>query len=391
MKVLGIYDWHNCGCALVDDMRIVAAVEEERLSRSKVGFGMPARAIDCVLHIGGASWDQIDAVAVCGVYDPTPLVRWRQRTFQFERKINTKWWIQYRLWKIYSLMRGLAPLRIAEKWMNQKIIYAQLKRLHSISPSKIFHVDHYVCHASAAYRTSGFDKAIILVMDGSGDGYSTTVFLADQGELTLIEGAKEAASLGKFYANATLGLGFRKLTGEGKVMGLAGYGDPRPYYPHVEKVLWLENCDGLALKASEDLIGNGWALKVRKDAKRFRREDIAAAVQRRFEEIVVAVVGNFLRRCSADRVVLVGGAAMNVKMNQRVREMSGVRETFVFPAMTDSGVASGAALEVCHRLLRGEGRSVTAYRLKDVHLGPSYTNEEIKSALDRRGYGGRAQ
>ena len=95
MKVLGLYDWHNCGAALVKDMRIVAAVEEERLSRSKVELGMPLRAMNCVLRMGGVSWHELDAIAVCGIYDPTPVVRWRQNTFQFPRKINAKWWIQF--------------------------------------------------------------------------------------------------------------------------------------------------------------------------------------------------------------------------------------------------------------------------------------------------------
>ena len=50
---LGIHDGHNCGAALIIDGEVVAAVNEERLSRNKNDSGYPRQSIDEVLKIGG--------------------------------------------------------------------------------------------------------------------------------------------------------------------------------------------------------------------------------------------------------------------------------------------------------------------------------------------------
>ena len=39
MRILGIFDDHNAGCAIIEDGKILAAVEEERLSRIKLHNG----------------------------------------------------------------------------------------------------------------------------------------------------------------------------------------------------------------------------------------------------------------------------------------------------------------------------------------------------------------
>ena len=64
MKILGIYDWHNCGVTLVEDGKIIAAIEEERLTRSKIEFGFPYRSIKTIMKIMQTSWADIDAIAI---------------------------------------------------------------------------------------------------------------------------------------------------------------------------------------------------------------------------------------------------------------------------------------------------------------------------------------
>ena len=385
MKVLGIFDWHNCGAALVDGMEIIAAVEEERLSRRKVEFGLPLRSMDAVLDVAGADPEELDAIAVCGIHDPTPLVRWRPRSFEFERRINTLWWLQYRLWRIYYATRRWRPVRRAESWANRRIVRRQLARWPSDPGRPIHHVDHHLCHARLGFHTSGWDAALIFTIDGSGDGYSTAVFAGSGSDIRFVAGAKESASLGKLYANATLGLGFEKLTGEGKLMGLAALGDPTSYAAHVDRVLTLRNVDRLEIDNHVDLLGNSWALQVRRDARRYRREDIAAAVQARFEELVEDVVGHFVVKLGIAKVVLVGGAAMNVRMNQRVREMPKVESVFGPPAMTDAGVAAGAALDLCCQLMRAKGQRPVSKTLVNSYLGPRFSSAEIRRILERRG------
>ena len=66
-----------------------------------------------------------------------------------------------------------------------------------------------MAHAFAGYRTSGFNKALVFALDGSGDGYSSTVFRAENGALNFIAGSSEKALLGKLYSNVSLGSSLR--------------------------------------------------------------------------------------------------------------------------------------------------------------------------------------
>jgi carbamoyltransferase len=386
MKVLGLYDWHNAGASLVEDGRLIAAIEEERLSRNKIEFGFPYRSIAEVMRITGTEWGEIDAVAVAGLRDPIPFARWRPGTFKFQRKMGLYWSLQYALWqRIYSL-RDIGPIPDLERFLNRRIMFSRLKALADVPPHKVFFVNHHLAHAASGYRTSGFERALIFALDGSGDGHSSTVFVGQDGELGFLAGASERASLGKLYSNVTLGLGFQKLSGEGKVMGLAAHGDPRVFYPVIDGVLRIRNADTLDLTVGEDLLGNTFAKKIRNEYRQdYSREDISAAVQHKLEKMVSTIVEHFVAKTGIHDVVLVGGVVSNVKMNQMVRELPCVERCFIFPNMTDGGLSSGAALEVCYQEGKKRGQLFPPYELKDVFLGPSYSEEEFKAAIDRNG------
>ncbi len=384
MKILGLYDWHNCGASLVEDGKLIAAIEEERLSRNKIEFGFPYRSIKTVMGISGTTWEEIDAVAVAGVRDPIPFARWRPRTFQFRRKMGLYWSLQYALWRAIYALRDTGPLPAFERYLNRRLMLRKLKELANFPEDRVFLVDHHLAHAASGYRTSGFERALIFALDGSGDGYSSTAFKGEDGELTFLAGASERASLGKLYSNVTLGLGFKKISGEGKIMGLAAHGDPAVFYPVMDQVIRIRDVDRLDLEVTEDLVGNTFAKKIRKEfSKRYSREDISAAVQRKLEETVRAIVEYFVVKTGIHDVILVGGVASNVKMNQMVRELDCVERSFVFPNMTDGGLSSGAALEVCYQEGKKRGQVFPPYKLKDVFLGPDYSEEEIKETIDK--------
>src|SRR3954465_14306988 len=63
LNILGIWDGHDSGAALMQDGRLVFAVNEERLTRRKLEIVFPTRSIDaCLVHAGLAP-DQIQVVA----------------------------------------------------------------------------------------------------------------------------------------------------------------------------------------------------------------------------------------------------------------------------------------------------------------------------------------
>jgi len=66
VRVLGIHDGHNASAALVEDGRVIAAVQEERLNREKNWFGFPSGSIAWVLRQGHVEPQDLDAVAMNG-------------------------------------------------------------------------------------------------------------------------------------------------------------------------------------------------------------------------------------------------------------------------------------------------------------------------------------
>ena len=109
----------------------------------------------------------------------------------------------------------------------------------------------------------------------------------------------------------------------------------------------------------------------------YSREDISAAFQRRFEEVFVEIVQNAVTKFKIPNLALAGGSFANVKLNQRLFNVDGIENIFVFPNMSDGGLASGAALQYD---VFNNGNTATP--LKNAYLGASFSNEEIKTVLD---------
>ena len=78
-------------------------------------------------------------------------------------------------------------------------------------PKAFEFVDHHFAHAVSAYRVSGFDDAMILTADWSGDGMCLTLSAGHNGKIDLLHRfAPPRHSLGIYYALITQFLGFRK-------------------------------------------------------------------------------------------------------------------------------------------------------------------------------------
>src|SRR6202042_1138370 len=73
---------------------------------------------------------------------------------------------------------------------------------------------------------SGFDEALIVTLDGYGSGLSGSVSVGRAGQIERIHNQEYPHSLGTFYESVTSALGFKPSRHEGKIVGLAAYGDP---------------------------------------------------------------------------------------------------------------------------------------------------------------------
>ena len=96
-------------------------------------------------------------------------------------------------------------------------------------PRQVTVVEHHLAHAASAFHPSGFDEAAVLVVDGSGDGVFATLAHSTADGLKVLRQFPFSQSLGWFYETVAEHLGLGNWTSSGKLMGLAGYGNPDRY------------------------------------------------------------------------------------------------------------------------------------------------------------------
>jgi carbamoyltransferase len=235
---------------------------------------------------------------------------------------------------------------------------------------KLKRVEHHLAHAANAYYKSGFDEALIVTLDGYGSGLSGSVSVGRDGRIERVHNQEYPHSLGTFYESVTSALGFTPSRHEGKIVGLAAYGDPEVVGSLLRR-RFVENNGGFRIVETNNLYF------ARLLAAEFPKIDVAAAYQRVLEEVATAYVAQYVRKTGLRNLVLSGGVVANVKLNQRLREIEGVSGIFIHPNMGDGGCGTGAAL------LEFAGNPETATRYNDVYLGPEFSHDEIAESLSR--------
>ena len=377
MNILGIHIGHDSAAAVVVDGRIVADVAEERFTRIKHYCGLPYRSVGYCLNQANLTFHDIDVIAV-----PTsgPLSGLK---YLFNGHLGRE--------------ERSVPGRILEaikKILNHSTRKLPLyKRGYPLgAQTDIMHFDHHKAHAASAYYTSGVaDRQLVVTMDGAGDGASVCLWRGENGKLSLLKRFPTSASLGWFYGNVTEALGWWHGDGEGKTMGLAPYGDYTPmkgqldrFYPKfVGGELVEPHNFGRAFYWNE-----GEALHWHFDEaseilcliEKFGKECVAAEAQRVLEEQVKELIFPWLERERTHNLSCAGGLFLNVKLNQRVWESGEIELHHIFPNAGDSGVAAGAALCAYYELNPGS----KIWKIEDLYLGPSYSNEEIANILKER-------
>lgn len=364
---------HESAVGVVVDGRIVAAASEERFTRVKNQGGFPFQALDFCLKKAGVDPKDVDHVA----YAALPFREERRRDM-----LNYAQNVRYvatadapaksRLFHVANYTRALVVRR---DWMmgnNESLIRGSLRRWGL--DSKVVFVDHHLAHCASAYFTSGFERALVVSLDGYGSGNAGSFYLGEGGKLHLLAEIPYPHSLGTFYRRVTQALGFKPNRHEGKIVGLAAFGDPSKLHDVVRARFNFDRDDYYRFTSAQDPL-------FEKDlVARYSREDIAAAYQKVLEEVAVHYIQKWLARTGATKIACAGGVFANVKMNQRVMEIDGCTDIFVFPAMGDSGVGVGAALALHSDLVKTE-----PHRLPDVYLGPSFSDAEIEGALRASG------
>ncbi|MCL4871390.1 MAG: carbamoyltransferase [Anaerolineae bacterium] len=384
MIVLGIIDSKPSTAAIMRDGEIVAAVAEERLCRMKLASGMPRTAIQWVLAQAGLKPEEVDQVAVAQevcVYEPEP-IPWKG-WFTDQDALKT--------YRFDNLSAALAP--IAGRFPLAWKLHHQLKRLRSRERPRqlplllreqygltapIRYYDHHYCHATTAYFTGGMDEALIITLDGGGDGQSGSVYLGQGGRLTKLAGVDSFNSLGNFYSYVTEICGFRAEKDEGKITGLAALGEP-VYADILRQFIGCTPSGHIRYKVPMYYHSAIKAIRQRLPTP-FDPTNLAASVQLILEEVGLAFVRHWQQKTGLRHIVVAGGVFANVKFNQRVHELPEVDRFFVHPAMDDSGLAVGAAMAALSEQPHAAA-PLLPQRLANVYFGPAYSDEEIEQAV----------
>ena len=388
--VLGLSDSHDAGAALLVDGRLVAAVNEERLSRRKMTGGLPRLSIREVFRISGVAPTDVSLVGIAGRVSlgEVPLNN------DFSRDDGTFPAAQGVAERLYGLplfkqamgadagLSGYQRIMPALAWRRRSAVRELLADCGLLSEvaAHVSAFDHHDSHLAAAYYTSGFDDCLIVSNDGFGDGVCCKIAVGRNGRIELLSTNSFVNSLGVLYNYATRICGFPKGHHVGKTTGLAAFGDPAKTIGVFRNMVRWDEASGRYLNAGA--IFRRALRHLERELAHASREDIAAGVQLHVEEVLLAQVRHYLRKTKLSRVVLVGGVHANVKANQRIAALDGVEQLFVFPHMGDGGLAAGAAFLALAARLPG---SVRPYPIEHVYLGSSFSEREIADAISVAG------
>jgi len=385
--IMGINAYHgDAAVALVVDGELVAAAEEERFNRVKHCAGFPVLAARWCLEDAGLTADDLDHVAV----SRDPRANLGRKLLRTVRHGASARYLKARL-------QNAAQIRDVGAALSDALGVETLR-------ARVHNVEHHQAHVASAFFVSPFEEAAILSIDGFGDFASTMLAHGQGNHFDVLERVLYPHSLGIFYTAVTQWLGFPEYGDEGKVMGLAPYGEPR----YLSKLRELVRIDGPLFELGLDYFthdkegvdmnwesGSPTIMRIYSDqlvdllgpAREPRAEitehqqDVAASLQAVLEEAYLHLLGALWERTKTPNLCLAGGVALNAVANGRILQETPFREIYIQPAAGDSGTAVGAAFYVLNQEL-GLPRS---FVMEHAFTGPEYTDEEIRAALAEAG------
>lgn len=365
MKIaLGIHMGHDRGVAIIKDGTVIGAISQERLDRIKHSCSskIPVEAINSLLQYLNLSFKDISCIGIS-----------------------------------YNSVEGLS----VENFYKE-----ELEELYGCPHIPIFFSNHHTAHAYAAYFSSGFNEALVFVADGAGDYINgmqeaETLFAAKRNKVEMVcrrlqnpttgKMSEERnylfshmpsfikdyqISLGKKYSQIThlLGLG---MNGEGKTMGLAGYGTPLFNYNAYKKGDYFDF--SLKYKDLLEEIGVIQTLSGRthKIFLQEERANIASTLQLMLENTTLSLLEDIFKLYECKNLVLSGGIFLNCLLNYKIIERFNLDNFFVLPPAGDDGQALGAAYYAYSNYFGIHNN----FKINLPYLGISYSNNEIIKSL----------
>lgn len=388
MYILGINAYHGGASAcLIKDGQLIAAVEEERFTRVKYWAGFPTQAIQYCLDAAGITAYDLDHVGI----STNPSANLHKKVlFTLSKRPS------------FELVRD--RLTRSAKARDPKQALVNALGLDAAALKARFHtVEHHRAHLASAFFVSPFQDAAILSVDGSGDFVTTMWGVGHGNQIEVADSIYFPHSLGNFYTAITQWLGFPKYGDEGKVMGLAPYGEPT-YLDQMRQIVrlqrdgtfelnldyffygaegatmtWDEGAPTLGHFYSQKLIDTFGPPREPRTEITAQHHNVAASLQAVLEEAEFALVRMLQRTTGQKALCLAGGVALNSCFNSKVLPETEFDDIYIHPAAGDAGTALGTAYYIYHQVL-GQPR---AYEMNQAYTGPEFGNERIAETLGR--------
>ncbi len=373
--------YHDSAAVLARDGLLLAAAQEERFTRRKHECAFPRNAVDYCLREAALDPEALDYV----VFYDKPLLK-------LDRLLET--WLAFAP-RGFRAFRHALPLWPRERLRVPALLH---RELHGRFRRRFLFLEHHESHAAAAFFPSPFDEAAILTLDGVGE-WATAVLGRGRGNrIELLREMRFPHSLGLLYSAFTGYCGFRVNGGEYKLMGLAPYGTPRYRDLILERLISLGEDGAFRMDMGCFAYGHGLRMTTERFHRLFggpprrpeepllqRHADLAASIQSVTEEVVLRMARHAHALTGLSCLCLAGGVALNAVANGRLAREGPFERVWVQPAAGDAGGALGAALFAHHQLLGAERRPDPTDSMRGALLGPAYTEDEARRALDAAG------
>lgn len=371
MYIIGISAYyHDSSACLFKNGELIFACEEEKFTGIKHDSSFPVKTLEYIFKTYNLTRDKIETI--CYYEDPK---------LKLKRVIDN---IKPQFFKnpIYSI----------KSYFRIKKNISELNKMLPLYSDNVHYSTHHESHIYYSHYTSPFKKSTTLSIDGVGELDTMSFGFIDYvGNMVYESMSQYPHSLGLFYSAMTSFLGFRPNEGEYKVMGLASYGNPNTYINKVRRLISYEdnelkcNMDVFTWNTSNTLMFNENLIELLDLEPRIPgsgiepyHHDLAASVQRVYEEILFEVLNYISTFLDNTDLSLAGGCAYNGTANGKIINNTNYKNLWIPPAPSDAGSAIGACI---HYLVKNNKlkKKIT----NNPFLGPSYSNKDIVEAIGK--------
>jgi carbamoyltransferase len=370
MLILGISPFKSDTAAtLMRDGTIEAAIENHKLQPSATQR-IPEAAIQFCFDQGRVSWSDIDLVVV----GSSPFAGWWRRSF-------SRAYISPRAPLTTAYQLGKDAIRLGRECISLRSLRQRAK--------KVLTVDHHLCHAANAFFLSPFDKALVLTMDGEGDGTGALVATGEGNQLHVQRRISFSDSVGRIYSCITRALGFDASREEHKTQWLGLGGEPvytqfflkllrrRDVQPKVDYRFFGRDLNGVFRPSARfwkeiGLSSTGSELTVE------QKQNLACGLQLAVTDVISEWLAQLKKTYGQAAICLGGGVFYNSLILAALERRFGVGSIFVPPAPGNAGCALGGAAWIWHQQMHKPRNP----EVRSVYWGPSFPRADIKDVLD---------